>query len=129
MILLLFYSSLAIASLYAFAGGKNTLGALLLIGFSQDVVRKLTPGEPIIFIVTVGILFGFILLGIWGRRGVLSSFEPFLKWTTTIQAPFSLFLAILIVQLIHSVVKYNNLIVGLIGLVTYIAPFLGVVVG
>lgn len=93
------------------------------------MVRKLTPGEPVIFIVTVGVLFGAVLLGIWVRQGFSRSFEPFLRWTKTIQAPIVLFVVILLFQLLHSVLRFGNVIVGLIGLMTYIAPFLAVIVG
>lgn len=124
-----FFSALGIASLYAFLTGRHVLGLLMLIGFLQDPVRKLVPGEPVIFIVTIGVLFAFVLLGIWVRRGFLFSLEPFLGWTRNIQMPLILFIAVLLAQLIHSLLRFGNVVVGLIGLVTYIAPFLAVIVG
>lgn len=129
MISLLFFSVLGLASVYALTTERRALGLLLMIGFTQDMVRKLTPGEPVIFIVMVGLLFGFILLGIWFRKGLYFSLEPFLRWTTSIKMPLFLFLAILGLQFVHSFIRYGNILVGLIGLVTYIAPFMAVLVG
>lgn len=129
MISLLFFVCLALASAYVFFTGKNALPLLLCIGFTQDLTRKLTPGEPIIFIVTVGVLFGAILLSIWMQRGIAYSQEPFLRWTHDIRSPLVLFLAVLFLQLLHSFLRYNNILVGLIGLTTYLAPFLAVIVG
>lgn len=120
---------LASACLYCIASGRHFWGLLLCIGFSQDMVRKLTPGEPIIFIVTVGVLFGAILVAIVARRGLSYVSEPYFRWSGTLQAPVILFIVILVLQFFHSLVRYGNPVVGLIGLVTYIAPFLGVIVG
>lgn len=129
MISTVFFICLVCASLYAFFTGKNSLLLLLGIGFTQDIVRKLTPGEPIIFIVTAGAFFGFILLGIWAKNGFSSSQEPFVRWTNKIRMPLLFFILVLFFQLVHSFLVYRNVVVGLIGLGTYIAPFLALVVG
>ncbi|MEM7357726.1 MAG: hypothetical protein AAF431_01320 [Pseudomonadota bacterium] len=129
MISSLFFGCLALASVYVFLTDRNALLCLLSIGFTQDMVRKVTPGEPIIFIVTVGVLFGAILLGIWMKRGLAYTQEPFFRWTQDIRVPLLMFLAVLFLQLLHSFLRYNNIIVGLIGLTTYLAPFVAVIVG
>ena len=129
MISLIFLTVLAIAAAYSLFDNRTALGLLLMIGFTQDVVRKLTPGEPIIFIVTVGVLFAAILLGIWLRRGPAYSLEPFLRWTDDMRMPLTVFLAVLLIQLIHSILRYNNILVGMIGLASYISPFLALIVG
>jgi len=129
MISSLFLVFLALCCVYVFSGARHALPLILLIGFSQDMVRKVTPGEPIIFIVTVGVLFGSILLGIWARRGFIDSMAPFLSWTDSIREPLLVFVLILIGQLIYSIARYNNVVVAFIGLTTYLAPFLAVIVG
>ncbi|NND00366.1 MAG: hypothetical protein HKN85_09315, partial [Gammaproteobacteria bacterium] len=129
MITALFFGCLGIAAIYVFVTGKHTLGLLLVFGFTQDSIRKLTPGEPIIFVVTVGIVFGAVLLGIWARKGFAESLEPFVRYTRKIQIPILVFLFILVLQFIYSLVSYGNVIVGFIGLTTYLAPFLAVIVG
>ena len=129
MISSLFFAVLGLASIFALITDRKVLGFLLMIGFSQDMVRKLVPGEPVIFIVMVGVMFAFILLGIWYRKGLYFSLEPFLRWTTGIQTPLVLFLAVLGLQFVHSFLRYGNAIIGLIGLVTYVAPFMAVIVG
>ena len=120
---------LAVACVYVYSSMRHALPLILAVGFAQDVVRKLTPGEPVIFILTVGVLFGAILLGIWARRGFVNSLEPFLAWSTRLREPLLVFVAILIAQLIYSIIQYNNVVVGLIGLTSYLAPFLALIVG
>ena len=59
--LLLFLFILVCACLIAVSSHQHALIAILVIGFIQDPFRKLVPGEPIYFIVTVGIVFGLLL--------------------------------------------------------------------
>jgi hypothetical protein len=129
MISTVFLSLLLAASAYAFMVGRYALSMLLVVGFMQDIVRKLTPGEPIIFIVTVGVLFGAVLLGIWARKGFSYSLEPFARWTDQIRKPIMIFVLVLAMQLMHSIWRYNNVVVGVLGLLTYIAPFLAIIAG
>lgn len=129
MIASVFFLFLAVACVRVITDSRQALVLMLLVGFVQDMVRKLTPGEPVLFIVMVGVLFSAVLLGVWVRRGFFDSLEPFLSWSTRLREPLLLFVAILIAQFIYSVVLYSNLIVALIGLATYLAPFLAVIVG
>lgn len=125
----LFLAILGCFSLYALGSSRANLLMILGIGFSQDMVRKLTPGEPIFYIITVGILFGAVLLGLWARQGFGRSLAPFTSWTQTIVNPLIAFVLLLAVQLLYSLVAYGNIFVGLIGLTTYLAPFIAVIVG
>lgn len=127
--LYLFLGILAICCFMACLDINKGLLYLLIIGFTQDSFRKMIPGEPTFLIVTVGVLFGVIISVIWVKRGFYYSFEPFARWNQQIQTALIVFLFILFLQFVHSFVRYGNLTVGLIGLMTYIAPFLAVIVG
>lgn len=108
---------------------RNAVIAIFMIGFLQDPFRKLVPGEPIYFIVTVGLVFGVVFLATLQRQGVNGLKEPFIGWSALINRPIIFFFTILIIQFIHSSLRYGNPIVSAIGLLSYTAPFFAIVVG
>jgi len=127
--LLLFLFILVCACLIAVSSHQHALIAILVIGFIQDPFRKLVPGEPIYFIVTVGIVFGLLLCKTVNRVGINGIKIPFIYWMDVLRKPISLFLIILAVQFLHSLLRWGNVFVSLIGLLSYIAPFLAIIVG
>lgn len=120
---------LALACAMSLYSRRYWLFCVLLIGFLQDPLRKLVPGEPVFFVVFVAIVFACILVGQFLRKGVLPNLEPFLKWNKLLEKPLLLFVLILILQYAHSMFRYQNIIVSTIGLASYIAPILAVIVG
>ena len=126
---ILFFAILLICCFLVYIDVQNSLKYLLLIGFLQDPFRKTVTGEPAYFIVMVGLLFAVILYSVWRKKGFYYSFEPFSRWNQNIQSVMLIFLLILALQLVHSIVRYGNPIVGAIGLMSYLSPFLAVVVG
>ena len=127
--LLLFLFILVCACLVAVSSHHHALIAILVIGFIQDPFRKLVPGEPIYFIVTVGIVFGLLLCKTVNRVGINGIKIPFIYWMDVLRKPISLFLMILAIQFLHSLLRWGNVFVSLIGLLSYIAPFLAIIVG
>ena len=108
---------------------RNAVLAIFAIGFLQDPFRKLVPGEPIYFIVTVGLVFAVVFLATLQRQGVGRLTEPFVGWSNISKQPLALFFAILAAQFVHSSLRYGNPIVSAIGLLSYTAPFFAIVVG
>ena len=127
--LLLFFIILAISCFVAFTSHKYALTAVLLIGFIQDPFRKVVAGEPIIFIVTVGIVFGVLMLKTVNRVGFSRLSDPFVNWVDYVYKPLALFLVLLTIQFFHSFIRWGNIVVSLIGMLSYLAPFLAIVVG
>ncbi|GHA08432.1 hypothetical protein GCM10008090_17860 [Arenicella chitinivorans] len=117
------------ACLLSFLDWRKTMGAVLLIGFTQDIFRKLIAGEPRVFIVMVGAVFAVGLTSLLVRKGRTALTEPFLRWTVGIRTPLILFLILLVLQFFHSFFRYGNPTVSLIGLLSYGAPFLAVIFG
>lgn len=107
----------------------HALVAMAIIGFTQDPFRKLVTGEPIFFIVMVGIVFGLMFLATINRVGLVRASEPFVGWTQSTRRPLALFLLVLFAQMMHSYLRYGNIVISLIGLMSYIAPFFAIVVG
>jgi len=118
----------AVCALSAFQW-RFTLTGVLLIGFTQDVFRKLVVGEPRIFVVMVGVVFAIGLLSLLSRKGSVGLTEPFLKWTSDLRLPLTLFIVLLAVQFFHSLFRFGSPVLGIIGLLSYGAPFLAVVLG
>lgn len=128
MIETFFYLTLLSFCVVAVFKPSHAMPLLFIIGFTQDSVRKLVFGEPIIFIVTVGFVFISIILGLLIRRGLTTIVNPFFKWNDKIRLPLILFLSILLIQFFHSLILYENLLVASIGMTTYLAPFVAVTV-
>jgi len=108
---------------------RFTLTAVLIIGFTQDIFRKLIIGEPRIFVVMVGVVFACGLLSLLGRKGMRVFSDPFFKWSSDLRTPLTIFFLILIAQFLHSFIRYGSPIVSFIGLLSYGAPFLAVALG
>jgi len=125
----LFLLMLMCACLLCVISNRHSLAAILFIGFAQDPFRKLVVGEPIAFIVMVGVVFAVVLVMIGNRVGVARFSQPFVGWTATTRAPLAIFMLILTAQFLHSYLRYGNTLVSLIGLISYLAPFLAIVVG
>lgn len=108
---------------------KNAVVSIFAIGFLQDPFRKMVPGEPSYFIVMVGLVFGVVFLMIIKRYGAKGVKEPFVGWSSLVQQPMTLFLVVLLLQFIHSMMRYGNPVISLIGLLSYTAPLFAIVVG
>ena len=125
----LFLVLLGVCCVLSFVSGRYWLGSILLIGFLQDPVRKFVPNEPVYFVVLVGVLFAFILMSQLAKYGFKQSIEPFEKWTSKLRMPITLFLIVLFLQFANSFFSYGNFTMSSIGLISYIAPLLAIVIG
>ncbi len=125
----LFAAILFVAVIASLTSNRNAILAIFAVGFLQDPFRKLIYGEPIFLIVTVGLVFGVVFLSTLQRQGMASIREPFVGWSSVAAQPLALFLIVLAIQFVHSILRYGNPVVSLIGLLAYTAPFLAIVVG
>jgi len=128
-VLILFVVILMAALAVSVTDNRNAVLAIFAIGFLQDPFRKLVPGEPIYFIVTVGLVFGMVFVATVKRQGVSRLREPFVGWSTKLNQPIVFFFLILALQFVHSFFRYGNAVVSLIGLLSYTAPFFAIIVG
>ena len=113
---IIFLGILACACMTALISRRYALSAVLLIGFIQDPFRKLVAGEPIIFIVTVGVVFGALMFKTINDVGFSRLSAPFVKWVDYVHKPFVIFLTILVIQFFHSFFRWGNIVVSLIGM-------------
>jgi hypothetical protein len=119
-------SLLAVPVLWAIAEWRLALLLCLATAILQDPLRKLTPDQPVLFVVFVGAVFVGACVGAWIRRVPLTPHILFRHYRQ-LAAPFLLLLLLIIVQALHSYLRLDNLLIPLIGLLTYLLPFPAIV--
>ena len=97
------------------------LFACVLIALLQDPLRKLAPNQPIVYIVLVGIVFAAAWVGAL-VAGVRLSPTVVHGWQRDLLLPFTLFCALLVAQALHTVVRWDNDVLPLVGAIFYLAP-------
>ena len=93
----------------------------ILVGFLQDPLRKLIPGEPVILVILVGFFAGATVIGMWRDTGPLL-LEPITRWYEPLKFRLTAFFLLIFVQSIVSFVLYGSIILTGIGLMSYLAP-------
>jgi hypothetical protein len=106
----------------AFVRWRYGLYLAVLVAILQDPLRKITPGQPVIFIVFAALVFGAACLGAVSAKVSLLP-NSIQGWKQSLGVPFGAFVAIIGVQALHSFVVYGNLIMSMIGLFSYLTPF------
>jgi hypothetical protein len=114
-------SLLAIPVLWAFANWRLGLLLCLATAILQDPLRKLTPDQPVLFVVFVGVVFGGAYLGALAR-GVPLSLHGMFRRGRQLVMPFSLLALLIVVQAFNSYVRFSNPMITLTGLLTYVVP-------
>ena len=93
----------------------------VLVGVAQDPLRKLAPGQPIYYVLLVGVIFAIT----WFRAaltGVPLGPSVIHGWQRNLRAPFSAFAVVVVAQAIHSYIRYGSPLVPGIGLLVWLAP-------
>ncbi len=111
-------------------GFGNWRAALLLTlctGFAQDVVRKLTPGEPLYLVMLFAPVFALAALGVLTRGGTLT-LAPVFRLHPVLRAPVLVFLLVVALQVALTVVSTGSVVLAGIGTLVYVLPFVALVV-
>jgi hypothetical protein len=117
---------LLVAGLLTMLDWRQGLVMCVLIGIAQDPLRKLAPNQPVFYVLLVGVIFGIA----WVRAALMrvplgpSVIEG---WKKNLKVPFSLFAALVVVQAMHSFVRYGSAYMAGIGLLVWLAPIPAVV--
>mgnify|MGYP001611211747 FL=1 len=107
---------------------RRGVSLCLAVGFLQDPVRKLIPGQPVQIVVAVAIAFSVCLLGVYvrgDRLGVRRLFRTF----TRLRPPVAAFVLIVLIQCAHTLVRTGNSVLAGLGLLAYMSPALALLVG
>jgi len=112
---------LAIPAFWAFAEWRLSLILCLATALLQDPLRKLTPGQPVIFVVFTGVVFGAACLGAW-TQGVPFTPSRIFGRERRIAVSMRLLLLLIIFEAFNSYVRFGNPMITGIGLLTYLLP-------
>lgn len=117
---------LVVAAAMAFINWRLGLVLCVLTAILQDPIRKLTPGQPVYFVVLVGAVFAAAWMGALVGKVKLSP-NSIEGWRQNIGTPFALFVVLAVFQAMHSLAVYQNPVMTAIGVLSYFAPVPAVV--
>ncbi|RBP49178.1 hypothetical protein DFR28_104104 [Arenicella xantha] len=121
----IFFILLVVSCYFSFTRDYGVLKYLLIIGFLQDPVRKLIPGEPVYMTVMVGAIVVCALARLLiTNRAIIT--EPFDRWNASLYAPVQVYLILIAIQFVHSLVRYGQPIIPLLGMIFYTAPLVAI---
>lgn len=106
---------------------KKGLLACLLVGFLQDVLRKVVPGEPVSFVLGAAICFTIVFIGLRLRGRPLRARE--LGAWPSLRIPVEMFVLWVGIETVATFIRTSNLILAGIGIIAYLAPLPAVLVG
>lgn len=104
------------------ADWRRGLFVAVPVALLQDPLRKLVPGQPLVYVVLVGVVIAAAALTAT-TSGVSLMPRRIRGWQRYWAAPFGAFVAILIFQAFNALARFGQPIVPAIGLLTYLAPF------
>jgi hypothetical protein len=118
-------SLLGVPVLLAFS--EWSLGPLLCLATAivQDPLRKLTPDHPVFFVGFAAAVFMAACLGAW-TRGIAASPGVIFRQYRQLAKPFSILLLLIILQAFNSYLRFDNLVIPLLGLLTYVMPLVSI---
>ena len=127
ILVILLFTALALALL----SGDWRSGFLItvVIGFAQDPIRKLTPGQPGLYVGLVLVAFvasAFVLLQRHQGRFELPMMFPF---TPVLRQWAPVFVLLIVVQAINALVRWGLPLRTLVGVGFYLSPLVGIWVG
>ena len=117
---------LSLACALAMIDWRQGLMLCVVIGVLQDPLRKLAPGQPVYYVILVGVLFG----ATWFRAALLRiPLGPSVihGWRESLKTPFTIFFAVVLFQALHSFVLYRSFRLTGIGLLVWLAPIPAIV--
>ena len=119
-------SLLVIPVIWAFAEWRLGLLLCLATAILQDPLRKLTPNQPVLFVVFVGVVFGGMCLGVLAS-GIPLNPKIMFRQYPRLRGPFLLLLLLIVLEAFNSFVHFGNPMITLTGLLTYLLPLPSVV--
>jgi hypothetical protein len=122
------YGLVIIAMALSFANWRVGVLICLVVGFLQDPLRKLVPGEPVVFTALVAAPLLGTVLGAHLRK-VRLSFRPLHSWSHVLRKPLNWFMLLVVIQSGAAVIKTGNPFVGAIGALSYFAPLPAILLG
>lgn len=99
----------------------------VVVGFLADTLRKITPDQPVYFVVVVGVFALAVAIGFVGQHGLVR-FTDIRILRGSLRIPLTLLMLWLAIEAVMSYGYYGNIILVGIGLISYLAPIPGFLV-
>ncbi len=112
---------LIIASMLAMLDWRRGLALCVLVGVAQDPLRKITDGQPLYYVVLVGVVFGAAWIRAY-TSGVKLSPLAIYGWRKQLKHPFYAMVFLVAAQAAHSLFAYRSLSLTGVGLLVWLAP-------
>jgi hypothetical protein len=119
-------SLLVLPVCWAIAEWRLGLLLCLVTAILQDPLRKLTPHQPVFYVVFVGVVFAGMCVGALARGVPLNPNIIFKRYRHFVM-PFTLFLFLIIVEAFNSYLRFGNPMLPLAGLLTYVVPLVSII--
>jgi hypothetical protein len=115
---------LLLAAAITAADWRRAIFVAVPVAMVQDPLRKLVEGQPVAYVVLVGVVVcvGTLVAAV---SGVTLTPGRIWGWRRSLGTPLAWLIAIICVQAINSFIRFGNPIIPAIGLLTYAVPLLG----
>lgn len=119
---------LGLGLLFCFMDWRLGVRLSLIVGFLQDVLRKMLPGDPVYLTVMVG---AFVIITCFGayRRRVPLNFKLIHAWNDVLRWPIKLFIILVVIQSGVALIRTGSAMIAGIGLIAYLAPIPAILLG
>jgi hypothetical protein len=107
---------------------RSATTTLVLVGFLQDPLRKLIPGEPVYMTASI-VLFLLVAFVAALLRGETLGMQGIVSWRRTLRRPVLFMLLVVLAQCVHTLVVTGNPVIPMIGLISYLTPVPAVIFG
>lgn len=118
---LAFLTFAILASTVCLLDWRTGIYICIFVGFTQDALRKITPGEPV-YMLTLVVFF--IIVTLFGAllSNVNLNFRPIHRWNKSLRMPLYFFVALVLLQANLAYVRTGSIIILGIGLLAYLLP-------
>ena len=115
-------------SLVCLSDWRRGLYMVVLAGFLQDPIRKMTPGEPVMLSLIAPALFGVCFISALLAEEELS-FQDLNQFNPVLYLPSALFVGWVAISTMVTLTTTQSLILAGIGAMAYLAPIPGLMLG
>jgi len=119
--ILLFGAAGLLALVIAAQNWRHALLLVIVLGFAQDAIRKIVPGEPVAVIMLSSLMVAVAVLIAITRVGMIN-LRPLTQGDRTTQIVLNAFIALVFVQAVMSFVRYKSIVIPAIGVLSYLSP-------
>lgn len=116
-----------LAAWICLANPMTGLHVVAITGFVQDPVRKLLPGNAFYMVLGALFVFCFCAAGFMQRGGLRQIGRS--RTFRGVRGPMFLFVAVVVAQAAHSVLRWESPVLAAIGLLSYVGPVAAGAVG